>query len=107
RPDALDACAELLVNQDSTVDREPRLLRQPELRPDAHADYDELGVDLAPVPERHSRRSDARDALLEVEVHTMLLVQCADKTAALFPENRLHRDWLGCDDVHLDVACPQ
>ena len=101
--DAWNAALEVLIDDDTAIDREPRLFRQRDCWPHADPDDDEVGLKAFSAFQHHALLVYRGRCRAEVECHAMILMELAQEIADLRPQHFLHQDRLGPNHVDFDV----
>jgi hypothetical protein len=107
REDARSARLQESVDKHATVKREAGLSRQTDPRSHTDAGHNEICDYYVSAVESHLPGFYRGCRLLEMENHTMLLVQRAHEVAHLRPENAFHRPLLGRDHMGFDTTLAQ
>src|SRR6185437_1136192 len=101
--DAWNAALEVLIDDDTAIDREPGLFRQRECWPHADPDDDEVGLKAFSAFQHHALLVYRGRCRGEVECHAMILMELAQEIADLRPQHFFHQDRLGPNYVNFDV----
>jgi hypothetical protein len=107
REDARHARLEVLVHENAAFNPNPRPFRECDPGPYPDARYNEIRVDAAASSEEDVVSFDPRRRLSQMELDPMLLMKRLDEASEVRPEDLLHREGVGSDRVHLDIASPE
>ena len=98
-----NAGLEVLIDDDTAIDREPRLFRQRDCWPYADPHDDEIGLKAFSGFQRHVLLVYRRCRRAEPECHAMILMELAQELPDFRSQHFLHQDRLGPHHVNFDV----
>src|SRR5690349_4404151 len=97
-----DARFEKLVDGDPVIEHQAGLLGELEVRTNADAGDDYVGVDTAPIVQLHTSVANRAHAVAEVERDALVFVNLLDQLAELLAEHSLEGERLGRDNVDFE-----